>query len=171
MACLSTSITTDLFPLSSTIIASPLQILKVAPSFMLTETFADAIFIAIGMCLEEFLYGKISVVCAFKLSCIIVKGVQLITVLGFYSGIFAIYLQGPSKESRTASIVFYVLRLLYLLSTVTLVCDILNSMVLFYLPVSNISNLKNIVFISYTIWCASGLSERSRFAKSKSWEN
>jgi len=45
---------------------------------------------------------------------------------GFYSGIFAIYLQCTKKESRSAMIVFYVLCLLYLLSTVSVISDFLN---------------------------------------------
>ena len=72
--------------------------------------------------LEGFLYGKISVLCVFPFS---LKKSNYSLVLGLYSGIFAIYLLGPSKESRTASIVFYVLCLLYVLSTVTVVCDLL----------------------------------------------
>jgi len=69
----------------------------------------------IGMCLEGFLYG-------------------------LYSGIFAIYLQCPSKESKTATIVFYLLCVLYLLSTATLVCDFLNIMQLqFQFPADALS--------------------------------
>jgi hypothetical protein len=57
---------------------------------------------------EWFFFGKISVPCA--LTCtILAKEVQSSFLgLGIYSGIFAIYLQCPSKESRTAIIVFYV---------------------------------------------------------------
>jgi hypothetical protein len=45
--------------------------------------------------------------------------------LGIYSGIFAMYLQCPLKEFRTAIIVFYVLCLLYVLSMATVVIDLL----------------------------------------------
>ena len=79
-------------------------------------------------CLEGFLFGKISVLCA--LTSTLAKEVQLFRgVLGIYSGFFAIYLQCPSKESRTASIVFYVLCLLYILSTVSVVSDLLAAII------------------------------------------
>ena len=47
--------------------------------------------------------------------------------LGVYSGIFALYLQCPSDESRarSANIVFYILSILYILCAVTVVCDLL----------------------------------------------
>jgi hypothetical protein len=79
-------------------------------------TDADALFI--GICIEGFFYGKISVLCALPL-----LEVQIFLGSGVYSGIFAIYLQCPSKESRAATIVFYALCLLYILSTATVVCD------------------------------------------------
>ena len=54
------------------------------------------------------------------------KKVQLFPGLGIYSGIFAIYLHCVlSKEPRTRSIVLYALCLLYILSTATVVCDLL----------------------------------------------
>ena len=55
------------------------------------------------------------------------KQVQLFPALGVYSGIFAIYLQWPSNESRTRTpnVVFYILCILYVLSAVTFVCDLL----------------------------------------------
>jgi len=59
--------------------------------------FTDAYFI--GLCIEWFLYG-------------------------LYSGIFAIYLQRPQNKSRTASIIFYALCVLYVLSTVNIVIDL-----------------------------------------------
>ena len=75
-----------------------------------------------------------------------VEEFQLFPGLGIYSGIFAIYIQCPSKESRTATIVFYALCLLYVLSTATVVSDLLNCII----QVSNISICKNIFFfISY----------------------
>jgi hypothetical protein len=85
---------------------------------MLSE--AEVSFIAIF--LEGFLFGKtpISVHLA-------TKEVQfkLFPGLGLYSGIFAMYLQCPSNKSRTAIIVSYVVCLLYVLSTATLLIDIL----------------------------------------------
>ena len=100
----------------------------------------------IGLYLEWFLYGKISVLCA--LTCTLVK--DLFPGPGLYSGIFAIYLQCPKKESRTAMIIFYVLCLLFVLSTATVVCDLLYIIVLgIYLDVSDnsICNL-NIFYLS-----------------------
>ena len=83
-------------------------------------------------CLEGFLFGKISVLCA--LTCtLFAKEVQLSPGLGIYSGIFGIYLQCPSKESRTAKIVFYVLCVLYILSTLAVISDVLS----FIVAVSN----------------------------------
>ena len=74
------------------------------------------------------------------------KEVQLFPGLGIYSGIFSIYLQFPSKESRTAITVFYTLCLLYILSTATVVSDLLT----FTFEVSNNSICKYIIFlISY----------------------
>ena len=86
---------------------------------MFTEV--DSYFI--GMCLEGFLYGKISVL--FALTRTLAKVVQLFPGLGLYSGIFAIYLQCLLIESRTINIIFYVLCLLYILSTATVVSDFL----------------------------------------------
>ena len=60
----------------------------------------------------------------------VAKEVQLFPAgLGLYSGIFAIYLQSPPKESRTATIIFSVLCLLYILSTATVVTDVLNNII------------------------------------------
>jgi hypothetical protein len=73
--------------------------------------------------LEGFFFGKISALC--DLTTTLAKEVQLLLGLGIYTGIFAIYLQCPSKESRTASIVFYVLCLLYVLSMADVVFDLL----------------------------------------------
>ena len=73
--------------------------------------------------------------------------VQLFPGLGIYSGIFVIYfkLQGVlvSKGSRTTSIVFYALCLLYVLYTATVACDLLE----FVIAVSNNSICsKDIIF-------------------------
>ena len=70
------------------------------------------------------------------------KEVQLFPDLGLYSGIFAIYLQFASKESRTTTIIFYALCLLYILSTATVVCDLLH----FIIEVSNNSICKIVIF-------------------------
>jgi hypothetical protein len=80
----------------------------------------------IDLYLEGFFFGKISVLLC-PLTCTLAKGVQLFLGLGIYSGIFAIYLQCPSKESMTAIIVFYVLCLLYILSMATVVMDLLEN--------------------------------------------
>ena len=79
------------------------------------------------MFVEWFLYGKISILSASTVSCTLAKEVQIFPGLGIYSGIFAIYLQYAltRKESRTATIVFYGLCLLYVLSTVSVVSDLL----------------------------------------------
>jgi hypothetical protein len=78
----------------------------------------------ITLYLEGFFFGKISVLCA--LTCTLAKEeVQSFKFLGLgiYTGIFALYLQCPLKESRTATIVFYVLCLLYVLSMASIVSD------------------------------------------------
>ena len=83
-------------------------------------TDVDAI---IAICLEGFFYGKISV-CA--LACILAEKVQLfLSGVGLYSRIFVMYLQCASKNSRMAIIIFYVLCLLYVLSTATFVSDLI----------------------------------------------
>ena len=73
------------------------------------------------------------------------KEVQLFPGLGIYSGIFAIYFKLQcvlvSKESRTTSIVFYALCLLYVLSTASVACDLLE----FVIQVSNNSICKYII--------------------------
>jgi hypothetical protein len=93
----------------------------------------------IRLCLEGFFFGKISVLCA--LTCTLAKEVQSFLGLGIYSGIFALYLQCPLKESRPAIIVFYVLCLLYVLSMALVVSDLLEAIVV----VSNNSICKIII--------------------------
>jgi hypothetical protein len=95
----------------------------------------------IGLCLEGFLYGKISVLCV-PLS----NEVQLLFpgLLGLYSGIFAIYLKCQLNKSRKSTIVFYALCLLYILSTFTVVCDLL--IITLQLKVSNILSVKLLLF-------------------------
>ena len=65
--------------------------------------------------------------------------------LGVYSGIFALYLQWPSDESRarSANVVFYILCLLYGLCAATVVSDLLDCI----FAVSNKFIYKNIIFI------------------------
>jgi hypothetical protein len=109
--------------------------------FMFTEF--DAAFIA--LCLEGFLYGKISVQCA--LTCALAKEVHLFPNLGLYSGIFAMYLQRPPKKSRTASIIFYALCVLYVLSTVNVVLDLVNNIIQAEEANNNSESIrKNIIF-------------------------
>ena len=93
----------------------------------------------IDFCLEGFFFGKISVLCALTFT--LAKKVQLSLGLGIYSGIFVMYLQCPSKESRTTIIVFYVLCLLYVLSVASVVSDSLG----FILEVSKNSICKIII--------------------------
>ena len=95
----------------------------------------------IGLCLEGFFYGKIYVLCA--LTCItLAEEVQLFLGLGIYSGIFVMYLQCRSNNSKTTTVLFYALCVLYVLSTATIVCDLVS----FILEVSNNSICVNIFF-------------------------
>ena len=90
--------------------------------------------------LEGFLYGKISVLFFTLHPC---KEVQLIPGLGIYSGILVIYFQCQSNKStgRTTTIVVYPICLLYVLSTVNFVSDL----VAVILEVSNISICSKII--------------------------
>ena len=106
----------------------------------------------ISVCLEGFLYGKISVLCALTCTVTLSQEVQLSPGLGLYSGIFAMYLQCPSKRSRTAIILFYAVCLLYVLSTAAFVSDL----VAFILEVSNNSICKNTFFC---ISCADAIPD------------
>ena len=96
------------------------------------------------MCVEWFLYGKISVICA--LICTLAKEVPLFPDLGIYSGIFVIYLHCAltRKESRETNTIFYAFCLLFVLSTVAVVSDLLKDII----DVSNNSISKNIIFLS-----------------------
>ena len=101
----------------------------------------------IGLCLEGFFYGKISgVLCSLTctLASLSAKEVQLYSGLGLYSGIFALYLRCSSNKStgRTAYVVFFVLCLLHILSTATIICDLVTVI----LEVSNNSICQNIFF-------------------------
>ena len=100
------------------------------------------------MCFEGFLFGNVSVLCALtcNLAISFAQKVQLFTVLGVYSGIFAIYLQWTSDESRTltANVVFYAICLLYVFCAATVVGDFISYIV----QVSNkFSICKSIIFI------------------------
>ena len=75
------------------------------------------------------------------------KEVQLFFGLGIYSGIFTIYLQFASKDSRTAIIIFYALCLLYVLSTATVVSELLYSRGILDQDVSNNSICNKNIFI------------------------
>ena len=76
-----------------------------------------------SFCLEGFFYGKISVP---SLVVPLLKKLWFPVSLGLYSGIFAMYLQhrDPQNKSRTY-IIFYALCVLYVLSTVNVVLDLL----------------------------------------------
>ena len=114
---------------------------------MITQEELDILF----KCLEWFLYGKISVL--YALTCTLAKEVQLFSGLGIYSGLFAIYIQCALKEFRKITIIFYALCLLYILSTATIVSDLL----VFIIEVSNNSICKNIIFLSVMQWRLSTL--------------
>jgi hypothetical protein len=105
--------------------------------------------IIIGLCIEWFFYGKISILCA--LTCTLAKKVQLFPGLGLYSGIFAIYFnrqlehpQNNLKSKTAASIVFYALCVLYVLSTFNVVLDLLTIIE----EVSINPICKNIIFLN-----------------------
>ena len=84
--------------------------------------------LVLAISLEGFLYGKISLLLC-VLTCTFVKEVQLFPGLGIYSGVFAIYLHCSltRKESKTTTmtVVFYALCILFVLSTVTVISDLL----------------------------------------------
>ena len=89
---------------------------------------------------------------------LVTKKLQLFPGLGLYSGIFAIYyLQSSSNRSRTPNIVFYVLCLLYLLSTASFVCDLL----IFTLVVSNNILSVRISFLSSVVQWRTGTNTLS----------
>ena len=95
---------------------------------MITE--AEGAFV--GVCLEGFLYGKmIPVLCALTCTHAREPNYWLFPGLGLYSGVFAMYLHWTSENStgRTPTI-FYALCVLYILSTVTVVGDLLQNIFL-----------------------------------------
>jgi hypothetical protein len=93
----------------------------------------------INRCVEGFLFGNISVLRLRALNCTLAEEVRLFLDLGIYSGIFAIYLQCPSKESRTAIILFYVFCLLYVLSMADVACDLLQ--IILAVSINSICNI------------------------------
>ena len=65
-------------------------------------------------------------------TCTLANGVQLLFLdQGLYSGIFVMYLKCQSDKSRKATIVFYALCLLHVLSTATVVSDLVISAIQF----------------------------------------
>ena len=106
--------------------------------FMITIT--EATFV--GICLEGFFYGKIFVLWLFILTCTLAKK-KIIPGLGLYTGIFAMYLQCPPNKTRTATILFYALCVLYVLSIAAIVGDLVTCV----LQVSTNSICKNIIFL------------------------
>ena len=100
------------------------------------------------LCIEGFLYrdGKISFLC-FNLYA--AEEVQLFSGLGIYSGIYAIYIQCVLlEESRTTTIIFYALCLLHVLSTATVVGDLLEFV---FQEVTNLPSVSISFFISYAV--------------------
>ena len=84
-----------------------------------------------------------------SLPCTLAKEFQLFPGLGIYSGIFVIYLQCQSDKStgRTATIVLYAICLLYILSTVSFISDLVAATVVLEPEVSNNSICsKDIIF-------------------------
>jgi hypothetical protein len=120
-------------------------VLRVAPFRF--RIFPRSGFSVLNICFEWFFYGTTSVpsLCALTCTLASAKEVQLFPGLGLYSGIFAMYLQCHPNESRTATIIFYALCLLYVLSTVNVVVDLFNYI---FILVSNNSICKNIIFLS-----------------------
>ena len=77
--------------------------------------------------------------------------VQSFPNIGLYSGIFAMYLQCPSRKSKLSIILFYTLCLLYVLSTATFVSDLVSIV----LEVSN-NSIPSVTYHFFTIsWPAS----------------
>ena len=104
------------------------------------------------ICIEWFLYGKISTLCALTRT-LVTKEIQLFPGLGLYSGIFAMYVQYPQNKSRTASIISYALSFLYVLSTVSAVADLV---ALIIEIVSNNPIRKKIIFLNLVVQKNSG---------------
>ena len=99
-----------------------------------------------SICFEGFLFGNVSYVhLNVPLVLLVAKEIQLFPGLGIYTGIFAIYLQCPSDESRTrtANVVFYAICLLYVFCAAAVVSDLISVT----LQVSDKFICRNIIFI------------------------
>ena len=100
-----------------------------------------------SICFEGFLFGNVSSVhLNVTLVLLVAKEIQLFPGLGIYTGIFAIYLQCPSDESRTqrADVVFYtIICLLYVFCAASVVSDLIS----ITLQVSDKFICRNIIFI------------------------
>ena len=100
-----------------------------------------------SICFEGFLFGNVSYVhLNVPLVLLVAKEIQLFPGLGIYTGIFAIYLQCPSDESRTqrADVVFYtIICLLYVFCAASVVSDLIS----ITLQVSDKFICRNIIFI------------------------
>ena len=82
-----------------------------------------------SMFLEGFLFGTISVLCFIVNAPFLLSGLKS-PILGVYSGMFALYLhchaaKEETRTGKTRKIIFYALCVLYLLSVVVFVLDIL----------------------------------------------
>ena len=83
-------------------------------------------FVYLGLCLEWFFFGKISV----NSQAQVAKAASYCPIPGLYSGIFGVYLhqRGSQKSTdRAKNILFYALLVLYTLSAATTIMDILVS--------------------------------------------
>ena len=90
--------------------------------------------------------------CFCALTCTPAKEVQWFPNLGLYSGIFAMFIQLSQKKSRMASIIFYALCLLYVLSTVIVVLDLVNNIIEAGEPSNNPESIRKNIF--FLISCA-----------------
>ena len=121
---------------SSTVITSALQVLQPS-SWRLRKKNSSLRYLLKGSYMVRY-----SFYCAS--TCTLAKAVQLLYGIGLYCGIFAMYLQFQSEKSRTSTIIFYAVCLLYLLSTLSFVSDLLALI----LEVSDNAIYKNINFLS-----------------------
>ena len=125
-----------------------LALQHISISTLLMNNWNEALFIA--ACLEWFFYSKISVPCA--LICTLAKRSTIILVS---RTLFAMYLHcSSSNKFRTPTILFHALCLLYVLSTATVVIDLVSLI----LQVSNNPICKFIYFLSVVQWHISTLS-------------
>jgi hypothetical protein len=106
-------------------------------------TSSEAFFVGVGL-FEGLFFGKIQFEAKVDRMDTLAKKSNLFPGSGIYSGIFIMYLRCPSNKSRTTKILFYAICLLYVLSAVTLACDVVGLI----LEVSNDSICKNRAFLS-----------------------